>query len=302
MIKNQKAFIKIPILISILTGLVLIIGGGYFGINQYQNYQTERTEKERMAQEIQRQKDLEVEKLRQEVEALKNKEPQIIQGTIIKEVPTQKSEDDLPYIIKQWTPQIAYIECDFYYTDTKVKYLTQSGSGILAAFGYGNNPEVYVITNKHVIVENDMYKPEICRIIFPDYKNIISVAIENITLSARGYDWAAIKINNPDTYLKNLPNYKVCDFQLSIGESIIILGYPAIGARGDITVTEGIVSGYDGDYYITSAKVEQGHSGGAAVFPKANCYIGIPTFAKVGLIESLARILRAQKVFSGLNQ
>ena len=72
------------------------------------------------------------------------------------------------------------------------------------------------------------------------------------------------------------------------------MGYPSIGSQTDITATEGIISGYDGNYYVTSAKVERGNSGGAAVALKDNCYLGIPTFVQVGDIESLARILDAR--------
>ena len=61
--------------------------------------------------------------------------------------------------------------------------------------------------------------------------------------------------------------------------------------RTDVTATEGIISGFDGDYYITSAKVEHGNSGGAAILVKESCELGIPTFVQTGSIESLARIL-----------
>ncbi len=58
-----------------------------------------------------------------------------------------------------------------------------------------------------------------------------------------------------------------------------------------MTVTEGIISGFDENYFITSAKVEQGNSGGAAISLKNNCYLGTPTFSTKGNLESLARIL-----------
>jgi len=69
------------------------------------------------------------------------------------------------------------------------------------------------------------------------------------------------------------------------------LGYPTVGSRQDITATEGIISGFDGNYFITSAKVEEGNSGGIAVSVKEDCYLGIPTYAEIGNVESLARIL-----------
>jgi hypothetical protein len=72
------------------------------------------------------------------------------------------------------------------------------------------------------------------------------------------------------------------------------LGYPTIGSSGSITVTEGIVSGIEGDYYVTSAKIDHGNSGGVAILTKDDCYLGIPTFVKNnGGFESLGRILKS---------
>lgn len=65
-----------------------------------------------------------------------------------------------------------------------------------------------------------------------------------------------------------------------------------------IAVTEGIISGFEGNYFITSAKVEHGNSGGAAIHVRNNCLLGLPTFAQVGYIESLARILDIRTVIS----
>ncbi len=87
------------------------------------------------------------------------------------------------------------------------------------------------------------------------------------------------------------PNLCEANTKAPIGGKVIILGYPGIGSPEGITATEGIISGYDGDYYITSAKIEHGNSGGVAVLVNNNCYLGMPTFVAVGTIESLGRIL-----------
>ena len=89
---------------------------------------------------------------------------------------------------------------------------------------------------------------------------------------------------------------KVCTDNINIGDKIVVLGYPAIGTEGGITVTDGIVSGFEGDYYVTSAKIEHGNSGGAAILVKDDCYLGIPTWADSGTVESLARILKGSIV------
>lgn len=96
--------------------------------------------------------------------------------------------------------------------------------------------------------------------------------------------------------------------QLNIGEDLIILGFPDIsgigfpvlGSTAKFTVTEGIISEnvrYSSSYYFnTSAKIDQGNSGGGAFLNKSGCLAGVPTFVRVGEAESLGRILNADKL------
>jgi len=85
---------------------------------------------------------------------------------------------------------------------------------------------------------------------------------------------------------------KICNSkEVKIGDEIIVLGYPKIGGTG-LTITEGIISGFDTDYYIvTSAKIEEGHSGGGAFLKSTGCLVGMPTFVRLGKIESFARLI-----------
>ena len=108
------------------------------------------------------------------------------------------------------------------------------------------------------------------------------------------YDYGNIIISRPTQQIISVANnskYTTCEGRASAGEQVLILGYPGIGSSNDITVTDGIISGYENGYYITSAKIEHGNSGGAAILVEKNCYLGIPSFAYSGEIESLARIL-----------
>ncbi|MBI2123819.1 MAG: hypothetical protein HYU04_01100 [Candidatus Wildermuthbacteria bacterium] len=50
-IRNQSGFIQIPILIAIIAGILVLGGGGYFGVRQYKSYQAKQIEKEGVAQE-----------------------------------------------------------------------------------------------------------------------------------------------------------------------------------------------------------------------------------------------------------
>lgn len=285
-----------------MIGVMLLFAlgvAGYFGIKQYQNYQAVRVEKEKAEQEIKRQKDLEVEKLRQEVEALKNKEPEIIRQTIIKEAPAPKTENDLASIIQQWKPAIAYVSCYFFYTDGGLSHI-QNGSGVATYDSV--NQRVAVVTNRHVATYGGdwgYWHANYCISQFPgtDPGPYYTYTGSNDLRAHKNpdLDVAFLWFSAPSQSLKNalLKTPDLCEAgkRASIGSKVVILGYPGIGSPEGITATEGIISGYDGDYYITSAKIEHGSSGGVAVLVKDNCYIGMPTLVAVGSIESLGRIL-----------
>jgi len=83
-------------------------------------------------------------------------------------------------------------------------------------------------------------------------------------------------------------------FSLCSGDEIVVLGYPDVGSPTGITATDGIISGYNGNYYVTSAKVEHGNSGGAAIDVANNCYLGIPTYVETDSADSLAGVLKWQ--------
>lgn len=315
--KNQKGFIQIPLLIVIIIGVLVLGGGGYLGVKKYQNYQSEKIEKERIAkekevlaqaesEEKQKQKDSELEKLKQEVDALKNQKPQIVQQTIVKEIPVAptKTETDLPTLIKQWRPLVAYVSCEWTYADSDEVYARASGSGILINFTDSREgPMLVVLTNKHVLFDQDKYTPHLCDISLPGMGSPFRVIDEGefyaFRKSSYGLDWGLIRFQYPNSYMQSLvaKGISICKEGAQVGDKIVVLGYPGIGSKSDITATEGIISGRDGNYYITSAKIEHGNSGGVAISQKNNCYLGIPTFAISGDIESLARILDAQAIF-----
>lgn len=295
---NQKGFIQIPILIAIIVGVLVLIGTSYFGVKQYQNYQIQKVKEIEFAKQNQEQKnrDTEIEKLKNEVESLKNLKPQ----TIIKEVPKEvtKSGPDLSIIISQWRSSVAYVECNWPYVNSQ-GYFTKSGSGLFWNAGENN---YFILSNLHVVTEETAGLPQYCTVQIPGDNNVATIPGKDIyKVSKEGQksiDASLITIKNPTLYMINSSvtdwPYMGClgsKNDASVGDQVVILGYPGIGSQTDITATEGIVSGFEGDYYITSAKVEHGNSGGAAILVKNNCYLGIPTFVEVGQVESLARIL-----------
>ena len=195
---------------------------------------------------------------------------------------------EITTIISQWRPLIANVECQFKYSDTGRLYQTSSGSGI--AIKFENTPSS-ILTNKHVITDNNGYGAESCSVKLLDSNEKITSF--DTRKSAKDYDVGYIYVNNPGDYFKNITSVfpSLCSQRPSLGDEIVVLGYPNIGSTSGLTATEGIISGFDGNYFVTSAKVEQGNSGGAVILLKNNCLLGIPTFVTLGKIESLARIL-----------
>ncbi|MCK9446922.1 trypsin-like peptidase domain-containing protein [bacterium] len=205
----------------------------------------------------------------------------------------------LSLIVSEWRPRIAYIYCRWEYDDGTT-YLESQGSGLL-----GNDAieGIIVLTNNHVIDDGEGYSPTVCGILFPDDPEVTYIYNEDgvIFYAADGDDWAYFKIKNPDNYINNnaLPIDSCSDLSSNdaIGSPLVVIGYPSIGSQTDITATQGIISGIDGDYYITDAKIDHGNSGGAAILLKNNCYLGIPSAAVTGEIESMGRVLKAAEIF-----
>ena len=201
---------------------------------------------------------------------------------------SQTKTYSLSSIISQWRPLIANVECQFKYSDTGRLYQKSSGSGI--AIKFGNTPSA-ILTNKHVLIDINGYGADSCSAKLLDSSELLTSS--DIRSSTKGYDLGYIYINSPSDYFQNLTSNfpSLCSQKPSLGDEIVVLGYPSIGSKNGLTATEGIVSGFDGNYFITSAKVEQGNSGGAAILLKDNCLLGVPTFVTLGKVESLARIL-----------
>lgn len=204
--------------------------------------------------------------------------------------------------VKEWQNRIARVQCFWMADDTE-----GDGSGILAYFSdYG----LVVISNKHVITDSSGNPPDDCIVgIYGIGARVISN--HNPFSYGTDEDWGLIQIDPIyqnydskasddgvfDSVAKSPIN--VCKIEPSIGDKIIVLGYPAIGTEGGITATEGIISGIEQNYYVTSAKIDHGNSGGAAILLKDDCYLGIPTYVvNIGGFESLGRILKAALIFS----
>jgi len=195
--------------------------------------------------------------------------------------------------VNSWKNSVFKVDCKFS-PDNSAKEYEQSGSGI----GFNLNNSAVFITNKHVLTRKDGdAELRECRI-SQNGREIFTLPISKTVIDTE-LDLAFNLWSSPQSFLSKAPvNNIVCSSETVIqGESIVILGYPITGVKNSATVTEGIIAGFEPEYYVTSAKIEQGNSGGAAILTSQNCILGLPTFARVGRVESLARILKLEKLF-----
>ena len=172
-----------------------------------------------------------------------------------------------------------------------------------------------VLTNSHVIPqdkENINTNQEGCFVIFPDQKTGSPKEVylaEPMVLNdiSDTYDLAFLVINNvyvgPDgtkcgTYPKTFPTLTDdnCDSdELELGQKILVYGYPSSTGGISLTVTEGLVSTMTSDGIFTSAKIDQGNSGGLATDTNG-CFIGVPSAVSSGEFESFGIIVPANIV------
>ncbi|HEY4489236.1 MAG TPA: serine protease [Candidatus Paceibacterota bacterium] len=205
-----------------------------------------------------------------------------------------------PELVSMWQNRVAEVTCTF--SDG-----SESGGAatLINLVGYG----LTAVTNDHVISDDNDYGPLVClvgiyglggRVISadPDYGHFYGFR------ASRGLDLGYITLSNPYSSSDNglfdaVSNTQipVCvDANVALGDEILILGYPWNGSSSSVTASRGVIAGFDNAYYVTDAKIEHGNSGGAAILKKDNCWLGIPTGAVVGTIESYGRILKGSYV------
>lgn len=283
----------IPLLVVGLIGM-----SGYFLYSFKDLYITETQSNQTAVQNPQQDQ---INALKKEIDNLKNQKPQVIveevqkPRAITKEVQRPSTQENTVLAIEQWRPRVAYIDCSWYGESGLIE--EASGSGVLGP--RSSDGSFFILTNKHVVANVKGNPATTCNIKFPDIRETYTITadLQKMTMEEisfdPNYDYGNIIIKRPTQEIISLANskYTVCTGKAKTGEQVLVLGYPGIGSSNDITVTEGIISGYENGYYITSAKVEHGNSGGAAILAKSSCYLGIPSYAFSGKVESLARIL-----------
>ena len=204
-------------------------------------------------------------------------------------------------IIQKWDAVTVRMSC-IYETEER-SYGSGLYLGIDSAVNLGAGNEHVILTNSHVLEEGNEV-PTSCEFVWNTRETTTLVFDPSERISRfsffEGFDAAFVTLdaqNIPESVISNTAEYPICSVSPQIGEEVLILGYPKIGSTDSITGTEGIISGYDGNFFITSAKISKGNSGGAAISVQDNCYFGIPTLVKADEVESLGRILDITNIF-----
>jgi S1-C subfamily serine protease len=160
-----------------------------------------------------------------------------------------------------------------------------SGSGFVVGDGS------MVVTNAHVAApgSKDSYLEKQCTNLKVGYTTDDRKApsifrnAQVLEISERE-DLALLKVNDP---LKGVKSLELQNAQLSIGDSLTVFGYPALGGE-TITVSNGVVSGFDSsggsELIKISAVINSGNSGGP-VIDKDNKVIGVASAANQAGIE-----------------
>jgi hypothetical protein len=239
----------------------------------------------------------------------------------------------LPQIVAEWQKSTAYVECYWNYPNvTPFKwYFKESGSGLLAMLNstptiitnrhIAYNSQYGTATQCDVAFPNDNYtfyditlvdEPSYTSYLIPSNPDVMpdTPAHGQIQFTSDGSDVAYLSDMKEYGFEPTLSleararsNHFACYSNPPTGEPIAVLGYPDYGTNAgefmsvlstiDPTVTEGIISGQDGIYLTTSAKIDPGNSGGLAIDETNDCYIGIPTAIEIGEAGALGRILPA---------
>lgn len=225
----------------------------------------------------------EIDNLKNKLTEIENKKPEIITRIV-------NNSPNLSSIISEWTPKVGFIICSWNGSNT-----IASGSFTINKFNDFDGGTA--VTNRHVLEDDLGFSPNECILEIDNSKFIIPGDKKNVYLLGDKEDYGLVRTNIAAKPIK------VCgggdaSYSAKIGDNIVVLGYPGIGSHQSITATEGIISGIESNYYVTSAKIEHGNSGGAAILIKDDCYLGVPSYAETGKVEALGRILKSSFIFS----
>ena len=196
-----------------------------------------------------------------------------------------------PALIAKWSDIAVKLSCSY---ESGARTF---GSGMFVDGSFDinlrGNAQNVILSNSHVL-EEEGEVPRECTIRWNDATETELVIQDGQISYFDELDGAFMEVSPSavPAYIQNSQaEYTTCDLLPTSGDELVVLGYPRIGSSDGITSTEGIISGYDRPFYVTSAKISRGSSGGLAIATQRDCYVGIPTLVRADEVESLGRIL-----------
>jgi hypothetical protein len=174
-----------------------------------------------------------------------------------------------------------------------------------------------VITNSHVIPQDEEYiltPEEGCLVILPnletgqpeemywanpvvypglsDEYDLAYLEIYDVFIDEDGEIWGEYPRIFPSIFAEEHEYDEVCQLKTSkLGDPVRIFGYPLTSGGYYLTITDGIISSFsDEGLILTSAKIDEGNSGGLAIDQKG-CMVGIPVAISEGTYENLGVII-----------
>lgn len=193
-----------------------------------------------------------------------------------------KENYKLEDVVKAWRPYTVRVTCITLDSNGNKKSYSD-GSGFLTV-DPAKGPTVF--TNKHVFYTTNRASSDYCDVYFPESKEVVKVEKKDRYVSSKGYDRGTLVITQPSEYISTLvknKNITVNDCVRANTEStddIVIMGYPMGKPKDDISYAQGKIVGYQDRYFVSTATIVSGYSGGVAVSLKDNCYLGIPTYSQ----------------------
>jgi hypothetical protein len=187
---------------------------------------------------------------------------------------------------------------NLYKAVVRITYNSSLGNRGCTGSGVVIDPTGLVITNNHVIEDPD-FGTAFGEIIVESLNCVDSPATNavhaEVVIRNEIYDLAILRMLPPGVVqFVDLLSPGVIDSSL-MERRVRILGYPPIGGPM-ITVTRGVVSGFDLDGNLkTDAEINPGNSGGAAL-DEMDAFLGIPSFivpdanGKLGFVITINRI------------
>ena len=190
------------------------------------------------------------------------------------------------------------VNLDIYKAVVQLTYT--AGTDKVSSLGSGVvfTPTGLVITNNHVIEDAD-FGTAFGQVSVQSVRGVDRPASDpvpaEVVIRSEAHDLAVVRITGVSpTHFIDLLKVPPTNESL-IERRIRVLGFPPLGG-GTITVTRGVVSGFDEVGNLkTDAEINPGNSGGAA-FDDLDSFLGIPSFIVAGKEGKLGFLISADRV------